>query len=97
MNRTHGVTHFSPDGCFGCKVLTIQLSTDPFTPHYNWSVGQHVNTRQEFEDALRRCSDANSEIVGLDHDYQPRYPGDTEPIRIADQAIDDHARAYHAT
>jgi Fe-S-cluster-containing dehydrogenase component len=25
MTRTHGVTHFDPDTCFGCKVSTIDF------------------------------------------------------------------------
>jgi hypothetical protein len=26
MEKTHGVTHFDPDGCFGCKVLTVGVA-----------------------------------------------------------------------
>ena len=34
MERTHGVTHYDPDNCFGCHVQTIQYSPScfPSTP-----------------------------------------------------------------
>ncbi len=25
MTRTHGVTHFDPEGCFGCKAMTVDF------------------------------------------------------------------------
>ena len=30
MERTHGVTHWDPDACFGCKVQTTQFSASVF-------------------------------------------------------------------
>lgn len=26
MEKTHGVTHFDPDTCFGCKVITVGVA-----------------------------------------------------------------------
>lgn len=26
MDRTHGATHFDPDNCFGCKVMTVGVA-----------------------------------------------------------------------
>lgn len=79
--------------CFGCKIKTIQVQSGPvFKPHYNWSVGSYVNNDQEYRDQLKRCAERNSIATGLDHDYEPRYPGETQPIREADQVFDDTAK-----
>ena len=29
MTRTHGVTHWDPRGCFGCKLQTLQFNDGP--------------------------------------------------------------------
>ena len=31
MIRTHGETHYDPDGCFGCHVLGVQFAPSIFT------------------------------------------------------------------
>ena len=83
----------SGPGCYACKLKTLQLQpTTAFQPHYNFTVGTYVSTDAQFRDELKRCADRNSESTGLYHDYQPRYPGDTQPIREADQSLDDQAR-----
>jgi hypothetical protein len=67
-----------PD-CFGCRVKTVQFRATPaFQPHFNHSVGQFVSTDREYRDALKRCAEDQSARTGIDADYQPRYPGDTE-------------------
>jgi len=86
----HLCTH-SPS-CFGCKVKTLHLRSPAFAPHYNYTVGKYVSTDAEFRDELKRASEANSEQTGLYHNYEPRYPGDTQPIRSADNILDDQAR-----
>jgi hypothetical protein len=79
--------------CFGCKVKTLQIQSGPvFRPHYNWSVGKYVETDSQYRDELKRCAESNSIATGVEHDYQPRYPGETEPIREADGVLDDTAR-----
>jgi hypothetical protein len=79
--------------CFGCRVKTLSVQSGPvFREHYNWSVGQYVNNDKEYRDALKKCGERNSIATGLDHDYQPRYPGETSPIREADGVFDDTAR-----
>lgn len=50
--------------------------SNTFQPHFNHTVGKHVNTMQEFKDALARGSDAASERTGMEHSYQPLMPGD---------------------
>lgn len=95
----HGVDHYNPDECFGCKVKTIQLPAfngPVFKPHFNYAVGKYVNSDREFRDELKRAGDTNSEITGTGHSYEPRYPGDTQPIREADQVLDDRARNLRA-
>lgn len=98
MIRTHGVTHYDPESCFGCKVLSVQIQPDggAFKPHYNWSVGKFVNSKRDYENELNRCADRNSEATGVDHSYEPRYPGDTEPIRSADGVLDKQAANHRA-
>jgi hypothetical protein len=31
MQRSHGVEHYTPDSCFGCKVLTVGFAPSIFT------------------------------------------------------------------
>jgi hypothetical protein len=65
-------------------------------PHFNYSVGRYINNDREFRDALKRRGEQNSLATGLDTDYQPKYPGETEPIREADGVLDDTARNIRA-
>lgn len=98
MKRTHGSTHFTPDTCFGCQVLTLSIQpVRCFQPHFNYAVGKYVNNDREFRDALKRRGEQNSIATGLDTDYQPRYPGETEPIREADGVFDETARRLRAS
>jgi hypothetical protein len=69
--RTHGVTHDDPDNCFGCRLRTINLKPDRFTPHFNHSVGRYVTSKIAYLDELHRASDRQSSITGIDADYQP--------------------------
>jgi len=70
MDRTHGVTHYNPDSCYGCKIRTIQLAAPAFTPHYSYTVGRYVTSWSDFNDALKRCG----EQAGAD--YEPIHPAD---------------------
>lgn len=74
----------------------VQIGSSPFTPHFNHAVGQHVTSKREFEDALKRGSDANSERVGMDHNYAPVYPGDMASLepKTDTQAIDDSRKGW---
>jgi hypothetical protein len=93
--RTHGITHFTPDTCSGCRYKTIGISATPaFQPHFNWSVGKYVNSDREFKDELSRASERASEGLGIDHDFQPRYPGErTEvPYANSDEVLNTRAR-----
>lgn len=74
------IEHFGqhdPALCYACRLKTVQIQSRPaFQPHYNWSVGQQVETDRDYRDALKRCSEDQYQRTGLDADYQPRYPGD---------------------
>jgi hypothetical protein len=72
--------------------LTTNLTPGQFQAHYNWAVGAYVNNEQEYRDQLKYCAERNSIATGVDHNYEIRYPGDTQPIREADQVLDDRAR-----
>jgi len=80
MNRTHGVTHYSPDGCYGCKVLTIQFGPPNFQPHYNYAVGRYVTSWADFNDALKRHSEE------AQSDYAPMHPADIRASHPPDTA-----------
>jgi hypothetical protein len=76
MNRTHGVTHFNPESCFGCHAMTVQMAPANFQPHFNYTVGKFVRNEQEFRDALKRAGDKNSEKTGISHNYEYLHPAD---------------------
>ncbi len=64
-------------GCFGCKAASVILrNRTAFQPHFNYAVGQHVNTEREFKSLLRRRADENSIATGMDHNYEMRDPGE---------------------
>lgn len=91
MIRTHWGQHLN---CYGCKLSSIQFNAQTsFQPHFNWAVGSHVNTRREFEDKMKECSDRASQSLGIDHDFQPRYDlGKEPPHREADDVLNTAAR-----
>lgn len=95
--RTHGVTHYDPDRCFGCRIKSVSFPANnpTFAPHYNHAVGRWVTSDRDFRDALKQASDANSEATGMEHNYEPRYPGDVAsvPYRESDGVLDDRGRA----
>lgn len=74
MIRTHFGQHDA--SCFGCKLVSIQFGRSTFEPHFNYAVGRYVSSQQEFESALSRLSDANSERTGITHNYEPLHPSD---------------------
>lgn len=45
-----------------------------FQPHFNISIGQHVNSMADFKSKLSAKSDQMSERLGIDHNYQPVEP-----------------------
>lgn len=95
MKQSHGVDHWLPDSCFGCRVKTIQYPAfhgPAFKPHYNYAVGKYVSTDREFRDALKVCSERNSVSTGIDHNYEPRYGSDLKPMQDADGVLDIRAR-----
>ena len=76
---------------------SVQFGRAAFVPHFNYSVGQHVNNRREFEDELKRKADNNSEQTGMDHSYAALDPSELSSMQPkTDTAIfEDQARAFH--
>jgi hypothetical protein len=98
MDRTHHITHYDPDSCYGCKILTVQLSPPAFQAHYSYTVGRYVTNWKDFNDALKRCGEA----AGAD--YAPIHPADlraTPPPSTAPTnlprlvAHDEHGHPMH--
>lgn len=95
MIKTHGNTHWDPDTCYGCKLSTLQLSPTPaFAPHFNHAVGKYVTSDRHFRDELSRASERASETLGIDHNFEARYPGDipAPPHSGADGVLDTRAK-----
>jgi hypothetical protein len=74
--RRHGPHTSHPPSCFGCKVLTVQMSPVPFQAHYSYTVGRYVTNKQDFNDALKRLGDIQSERTGISSTYEPVHPAD---------------------
>lgn len=88
--RTHGITHWDPDNCTGCRYKTLNLRpTAAFQPHFNYSVGQYVNTETEFKSVLSRCADENSLKTGTDHVYEMRDPSELAATGVPYPQSDD--------
>jgi hypothetical protein len=89
-----------PD-CFGCRVKTIQVrARTAFQPHYNYSVGAHVDTELAFNDLLKRRAEENTIRTGTLHEYEFRDPAELArhtPFPQADDILNDQARAFHAS
>jgi hypothetical protein len=94
MRRTHDGSHID---CFGCKVRTVTLrDRSAFQPHYNYSVGQYVDTELSFSDALKRRAEENTIATGTEHDYEMRDPAELArhtPFPDHDDIINTQARA----
>ncbi len=90
--RTHGVTHWAPESCPGCRYKTVMFpaSNPTFEPHFNHAVGRYVTSDRDFRDALKQCAERNSVATGMDHNYEPRYPSDMRqvPYPEADEVLE---------
>lgn len=73
----HGIDHWDPEECYGCKLKTLQLRPGTaFRPHMNATLGRHVETERDFQDGLKRAADANSIATGTEHRYEMIDPAD---------------------
>ena len=104
MRRTHGVTHHTPDTCYGCKVLTVQLAPSPFQAHWNHAVGGWVTNQADLENQLKRLGDIQSERTGITARYEPIHPADLKaspPPEVAPSHLDrlvahaEHGQPMH--
>ena len=95
MNRTHHGQH-GPN-CFGCKVQSVTIrNRTAFQPHYNYSVGQYVDTELSFADALKRRAEENTISTGTEHVYEMRDPAELAahtPYPDHDDILNVQARA----
>lgn len=95
MRRTHFGQH--TPSCFGCKVLTVQIrSQTAFQPHFNYSVGQYVDTEYSFSEALKYRAEENTIATGTEHQYEMRDPSElaeTTPFPDHDDIINTQGRA----
>jgi hypothetical protein len=53
--RNHGVTHFDPEGCFGCKVMTVSFAPSAMPSR---GAGAHCATANTAEKQLSKDLDA---------------------------------------
>lgn len=92
MMRLHRCT--GPD-CFGCRVKTINLrNRTAFQPHFNYSVGDYVDSELAFTDALKRRAEENSIATGTEHNYEMRDPSELKetPFPDHDDILNTQAR-----
>jgi hypothetical protein len=100
--RTCGATREAPSNtdirpcpCGGISrrdYHTVQLRDRPgFVPHYNWSVGAHVNSQRGFDDELKRCEERNSIAAGCEHKYESVDLSQVQPAGDT-QVLEDRAR-----
>jgi hypothetical protein len=51
MPKTHGVTHFDPDTCFGCRIQTVQVAPSA-TPSRSPGIQSHKQAERALDDDL---------------------------------------------
>jgi hypothetical protein len=62
-------------------------------PHWNNALGAYVRNRRDFEDGLKRRSDALSERLGTEHRLRPV---DHDAVGATDEGLDDTRKAQRA-
>jgi hypothetical protein len=75
---------------------TVQLRpVAAFQPHFNHSVGRYVHSSRDFDRALKRAAEDNTEQTGIEHSYTRFDPGDA-PVPDKDtEAIEHGQRKIH--
>lgn len=67
-------------------------------PHYNRSINQWVENKNEFYDGLKRQSEEHSIRTGIEHDYQPIDPTDMkDPAAhgVTEEGLEVSRRTLH--
>lgn len=85
--------------CFTCRIKTISIrNRTAFQPHYNTSVGAHVDTELQFKDMLKRRAEENTLATGTYHEYEMRDPGDLKqtPYPQEDDILNKQGRELYA-
>jgi DNA-directed RNA polymerase subunit RPC12/RpoP len=60
-----------------------------FQPHFNQTLGHHVNNDREFRDGLKRASEDATVKTGMEHDFQPVDLADHQAFGISDNEADE--------
>ena len=68
MERTHGITHWDPDDCFGCKMQTVVVGLPKDTPTRNGA--PHVIAANEAEAKLAEDAPAFARLTK--QGYKPK-------------------------
>lgn len=82
--RTDSTERADNLGACGCGSVmlrdwaAVQVSPQTFKPHFNHSVGMHVDSARAFDDALKQRAEENTAATGVEHSYAPIYPGDMQ-------------------
>jgi hypothetical protein len=70
-----------------------------FQPHFNQTLGHHVNNAAEFKDGLKRASEEATLKTGMEHDFQPVDLADHQTFGISDneaQEQKDRIKSWNA-
>lgn len=50
MRKTHGVTHWNPEGCFGCKVMTVGVAPSAMPSRHPGAAGNVIREKKLVKD-----------------------------------------------
>lgn len=56
------------------------FATHIFRPAYNPSVGKYISSDRQFRDELKRASEEQTALTGIEHNYVPMHPSE---VRLA--------------
>jgi len=85
--------------CISCHVSLkrdYRFNVQPgFQEHFNTSTGRYVSNRSEFNDQLRRASDAHTEYTGIEHNFKPVDPYDHAAFGLSDDDVADGRETFN--
>lgn len=99
-------TGFRPIGahldkpCQSCGGLLLRRASFQFrrgmAPHFNQSTGTYVSSQREFNDGLKRASEAATLRTGMDHNFQPVDVTDMKSLGVTDEGLEETRRRRRA-
>jgi hypothetical protein len=66
-----------------------------FQPHFNYSVGEYVQSDSHFRDALKRCAEEQYLQTGSSSDYTYVDGADISSMGVTDDGMEETARVQH--